>query len=320
MLPVIDTAYEILRFALKEAERMWWFTLLGITLAALIKTFQWDRKLRLLLGKFGYWGVPVAVLIGVVSPLCSCGILPIVIPLAVAGVSLPPIFALLAASPTMDPTSFFLTYGALGPEMAWWKLGGALFLGLLLGTAAWIFQRTGFFSGNLVRIAPVYNEKGELASGYEIGCANGLILKTMVVKPRDSKFRFFIDRFLDVGLFVTLLVAAALIVEAAIHILVPIAWVKELAGAKGLWSVVLSAALGIPLPLHQIPAVPVLAGLMAKGMAPGADIAFLLAGPVTSIPAIIALWAIFTPRVVAVFVGLGFMGSVAVGLARMYLG
>ncbi|TLN09691.1 hypothetical protein FDZ71_09985, partial [bacterium] len=274
---------EFLRIFLKEIGRMWWFTLLGITLAALIKTYQLDRIVRQYVGKYGILSIFIATAVGCLSPLCSCGILPVVIPMALSGVPLPPLFALLATSPTMDPTSFFLTMGALGPELAWWKFGGAVFLGLFFGFTAYFFSKAGFFSGNNVRLKPVLNEKGELASAYEIGLANGILLRTMVVVPRASKFRFFLDRFRDVGVFVAFWVVAAVAIEAAIHVLVPISAVTWLVGQKGVFSVVASALVGIPLPLHQIPAIPVLAGLKAKGMADGADIAFLMAGPVTSI-------------------------------------
>lgn len=316
----METLKAIVDVFLHEAGRMWWFTLLGVIVAALIKTFQWDRHVRKYVGLMGFWAIPVACLVGMLSPLCSCGILPVVIPMAVSGVSLPALLALLATSPTMDPTSFFLTWGALGPELACWKLGGSAFLGMLVGSVAWFLIRVGVFSGNIVRIAPVYNSAGELASGYEIGCANGLILKTMTVTPRDSKIRFFWDRFLDVGIFVALMVGLALVVEALIQVLVPIGWVSTLAGQKGLTSILLSALVGLPLPLHQIPAVPVLAALKAKGMAEGADIAFLLAGPVSSIPAMIALWTIFLRRVVIVFVFTCLGGSVFLGLLRMWAG
>jgi uncharacterized membrane protein YraQ (UPF0718 family) len=298
---------------------MWWFTLLGIVIAALIKTFQWDRKVRAYVGSFGFWAIPIACVIGTLSPLCSCGILPVVIPMALSGVAIAPLIALLITSPVMDPTSFFLTYGALGPELAWWKFGGALFLGMTGGTITWFFERTGYFSGNIVRLSPVFNENGELASGYDIGCANGLILKTMTVTPRDNRWRFFFDRLLDVGLFVCIWVGLALVLEALIHVFVPIQWVTALVGQKGPGSVLAATIVALPLPAHQIPIVPILAGLQAKGIAVGADIAFLMAGPVTSIPASVALWAIFKPRVVVTFIVIGLSGSALLGLARMGL-
>lgn len=315
-----ETLFEIGRVALKEAGRMWWFTLLGVVLAALIKTYQLDRKMRGYVGKWGAWAVPAATGIGLVSPLCSCGILPVIIPMALAGVPLAPLMALLIVSPVMDPASFWLTWGGVGKDLALWKLGGAVWFGLSAGYLTMALERTGYFSGNLVRLRPVLTPEGTLASAKEIGCANGIFLKSMVVVPRESKFRFFLDRFRDVGVFVGFWVGVAILLDAVIQVLVPMTWVGWLVGGKGPWAVVTAALIGLPLPLSQVPMVPVLAGLQQKGIAVGADLAFMLAGPVTSIPAIVALSAIFSTRVVVVFILTGLGGSILLGLARMALG
>jgi len=317
---VTDALSRVAHVFLVEAGRMWWFTAIGIVAAALIKTFELDRKVRAFVGRYGPWAIPVAVAIGVLSPLCSCGVLPIVIPMALSGVPLPPLMALLVTSPTMDPASFFLTWGGVGAELAWWKLGGAVFLGLFAGYATLALERGGYFSGNLVRLKPVVNAEGQLASAYDIGCANGLFLKTMTVVPRASRFRFFLDRLKDVGLFILFWVALALLIEAVIQVFLPIGWVTWLVGRSGPGSVAAAALVALPLPAHQVPVVPILAGLQQKGIAVGADLAFLMAGPVTSIPAIVALSAIFLTRVVVVFILIGLSGSILLGLARMALG
>ncbi|NIQ97569.1 MAG: permease, partial [Desulfuromonadales bacterium] len=48
--------------------------------------------------------------VGMVSPLCACGILPIVISLALVQTPLPPLLALLATSPVMGPDALLLTW------------------------------------------------------------------------------------------------------------------------------------------------------------------------------------------------------------------
>lgn len=59
--------------------------ILGVGLAATIKTFKWDLKLRAYMRDSGAATIPLAVFLGLFSPLCACGVLPIVIPLAVSG-------------------------------------------------------------------------------------------------------------------------------------------------------------------------------------------------------------------------------------------
>jgi len=316
----MNAASEILMVAWFEVGRMGWFTLLGVSLAALIKTYQLDRLVRQYVDRAGPWGVLIAVGVGTLSPLCSCGILPVVIPMALSGVPLAPLMALLITSPVMDPASFFLTWGALGQGLAWWKFGGAVALGLLAGFGTLALQRIGCFGPDLVRLKPVHSEAGSLATPYEIACANGFRVRTMTVLPRESRLRFFFDRFRDVGLFVGLWVGVAILIEAIIQVLVPLGWITWLAGQSGVTAVLSAAAVAAPLPLHQVPIVPILAGLQAKGIARGADVAFLMAGPVMSIPSIAALTAMFQRRVVVAYVAFGFLGSVALGLMRLAFG
>lgn len=74
-----------------ELSKMWWFVLLSITIAPLIKTYQIDLKIRFLLQNKIKTGIFFATFAGMISPLCSCGILPIAISLAVSGVPIPPL-------------------------------------------------------------------------------------------------------------------------------------------------------------------------------------------------------------------------------------
>lgn len=316
----MNVVEQVARVALAEGARMAWFTVAGVTVAALIKTYQLDRKVRQYVGGAGPWGIVVATAIGLICPLCSCGILPVVIPMALSGVPIPPLLALLITSPVMDPASFALTWGGLGEALAWWKLGGAALLGLSAGFGALALEKVGVFSGNLVRLKPLYGPAGALAPAAEIACANGFSIPSMTVVPRESRVRFFLDRFRDVGSFVALWVGLSILLDAVVQVVVPLQWITWLVGRKGLGSILAAAAIGLPLPLNQIAAVPVVAGLQARGIALGADLALLIAGPVASLPALFALTATFKPRVVVFYLSVCFGGAVALGLARMALG
>ncbi len=49
-------------------------------------------------------------------------------------------------------------------------------------------------------------------------------------------------------------------------------------------------------------------------MAPGAGMAFLVAGGVTSIPAAMAVWALARPPVFALYIALSLSGAFTIGL------
>jgi uncharacterized membrane protein YraQ (UPF0718 family) len=61
-------------------------------------------------------------------------------------------------------------------------------------------------------------------------------------------------------------------------------------------------------------ALPLVSGLMEQGMAPGAGMAFLVAGGVSSLPAAIAVWALVKRQVFMLYLGLALTGSFASGL------
>jgi len=299
MAPLLQ---QMLTVIVDEITQMWWFFLASILLVGIIKGYRLDMRIRNSVNHHGMTGVVFAVLVGLVSPLCACGILPIIISLAMMGTPLAPILALLATSPTMSPDAFLLTWQGLGPEWAWLKLGGATLLGLGVGGMTLLLQERGLLSGNLLRFAPSYREDGTLASAYEIGQKHGIPVKTMTIHPREKRWRFILDRTIDAGIFTGKYLLLAIVLEAIIVTTLPINWIVGLVGQKSFASVVVAALVGIPLPLNQIPAIPVLAGLLQKGMNHGAAFTLLLAGPATSLPAIIALSGVFKMRVMIFFV------------------
>ena len=296
-----------------EIAKMWWFFLLACLLVGVIKGYKLDLKIRDLLKRSGFWGVVLAVGVGLVSPLCACGILPVAISLAMVGTPLAPLVALLATSPVMGPDAFVLTWRGLGSEWAWLKLGGATLLGL---SAGWIFlllERQGYLAGNQVRLKPIYNPDGTLAPAKTIGAAAGIRVRSMVILPRDSRLHFILDRTLDAAWFTGRFLLLAIVLEAIIVTLVPPSWILGLVGADNLGSVVVAALVGLPLPVNQIPLIPILAGLLQRGMNDGAALTLLLAGPVSSIPAMAALYGLFRPRVVMVFLAVSLGVSILLG-------
>jgi uncharacterized membrane protein YraQ (UPF0718 family) len=106
----------------------------------------------------------------------------------------------------------------------------------------------------------------------------------------------------------------AFVLEALITRYVPQAAIAGLLGGDSLLAVPLAALIGIPLYLNNVSALPIVAGLLAQGMQPGAAIAFLIAGPVTTVPAMTAVWNVVSRRVFALYLGFGLGGALILGL------
>ena len=105
----------------------------------------------------------------------------------------------------------------------------------------------------------------------------------------------------------------ALVVEAVIVLYVPQEAIAGVLGKENAFAVPLAALVGVPLYLNELGALPIVSGLLEQGMRPGAAIAFLIAGGVTSIPAMVAVWSISRPRIFALYVGIGVFGATLLG-------
>jgi len=296
-----------------EIGRMWWFFLISIVLVGVIKGYKLDLRIRDSVKRAGPLGIVLAVAVGMVSPLCACGILPVVVTLAMIRTPLPALIALLVTSPVMGPDALLLTWRQLGSEWALLKFVGAGFLGLLAGYVVLLLEKNGFLAGDQLRLKPLYNEDGSLAPAKQIAAQQGVELKSMQIVPRKSRLRFIFDRTLDAGLFVGKFLLLAIVLEALIVTFVPVAWVTTLVGQPSLLSVLLAALIGLPLPTNQIPMIPIMAGLLNRGIDHGAAYTLFMAGPVSSLPAIIALYGMFRKRVVTVYLAVSLGGAVLLG-------
>jgi uncharacterized membrane protein YraQ (UPF0718 family) len=111
----------------------------------------------------------------------------------------------------------------------------------------------------------------------------------------------------------------AFVFEALIILYLPQERIAAALGADNWFAIPLAAVVGIPLYLTNISALPVVSGLLAQGMQPGAAIAFLIAGPVTTIPAMTAVWGIVHRRIFFLYLTIGLIGAIILGFVTNLL-
>lgn len=289
------------------------YILLGIAASALIKTYKLDRRLWVVLNRGGVWIILLATFAGVFSPLCSCGVLPIVVTLIEAGSPLAPAMALLMASPVADPASIMVNYAALGTGLTVAKVAGAAFMGLFAGLATHLLAKAGHVPGDVFTGAA---RKTYCDAKVDPARPNAVPIDTAL---SGGKVAFFFARAKDTTLLVGKYILLALVVQGVIETYVPANWIYSLAGGGGLRGIFSALVLGLPLPVNGLTAVPIVKGLMhsGRGMGDAAAVTFLMAGPVTSIPAMLALWGMFKKRVFVIYMAAGIAGSLIMGLFWM---
>ena len=74
-----------------------------------------------------------------------------------------------------------------------------------------------------------------------------------------------------------------------------------------------AAAVGVPAYLNGYAAIPLVSWLMDMGMGPGAALAFITAGAVSSIPAALAVYHLVRKPVFFMYIALGLSGAVFSG-------
>lgn len=247
----------------------------------------------------------LAALFGGLAPFCSCEVIPFVAGLLALGAPLSAVMAFWLSSPLIDPPTLLITAAALGWPFAIGKAVAAVGLGLFGGFAVKSLMSQGAFAAPLKE----YKRSGCCGCGPKL---DGTPHWRVWQEPaRRVQFR---AEFLSNGLFLLKWLALAYTLEALLVHYVPADLIATVVGGNGIVPIATAALVGMPAYLNSYVAPPMLAGLLTQGMSAGAAMAFMIAGSVSSIPAMAAVWSLVKPRVFAAYLGLGIVGAILSGL------
>jgi uncharacterized membrane protein YraQ (UPF0718 family) len=125
----------------------------------------------------------------------------------------------------------------------------------------------------------------------------------------------FVANAADNALFLGKWLTVAFFLESLMLAYIPAETISSAIGGDGWMTVLGATVVGVPAYLNGYAALPLVGGLIEQGMAPGAGMAFLLAGGVSSIPAAIAVWALARWPVFLAYLGFAFIGAFTLGVA-----
>ena len=285
------------------------FLAFSILVAGAAKATGADAQVaRLLRGK-PMTAIAAAALFGALSPFCSCGVVPIIAALLMAGVPLAPVMAFLIASPIMDPEMFILTAAVLGVPFAVAKTLAAIAMGLAAGLA------TQALAAQPVFASPLRSGGGACGA---TGCGAPATHAAPIVWTfwREATRRAaFAGEARTIGWFLAKWLTFAFLLESLMVAWIPAELVGAWLGGDAWWAIPAAVLVGIPAYLNGFAAIPTVSALIGMGMAPGAALSFMVAGAVTSIPAAMAVYALVRRAVFFWYLLMGLGGSLAAGLA-----
>ena len=282
------------------------FLLLAVAMAAYAKASGSDKLIARAFSGNPVMAVVAAALVGAFSPFCSCGVIPLIAAMLMAGVPLAPVMAFWIASPIMDPEMFVLTAAGIGIGFTIAKTIATVGMGLMAGFVVLVLERRGWFA-DVLASAPAC---GACRPKFD---ANAPVTVAWKFWNEPRRREDFYDEMRRTGWFLGKWLTFAFFLESLMVAYVPTGLIANVVGAGNAFAVPLAALVGIPSYLNGYAAIPLVAGLLDMGMSPGAAMTFITSGAVTSIPAAIAVWALVRKPVFALYALLGLTGSILAG-------
>ena len=294
-----------LLFTLEALWEMLPFFALAIGIAAYARATSADSLIAKAFSGHPVRATMLAALVGAISPFCSCGVIPLIAAMLGAGVPLAPVMAFWIASPIMDPEMFILTAARIGFNFAVAKTVAAMAMGLMAGLSILLIQRYGGLESPL---------RAEVTGCCDSSCSTSTEKAVLWRFWREpGRIEVFNAESIAIGVFLGKWLTLAFFLESLMLAYVSSDWIAGYVGSENPYAIPLAAVVGAPSYLNGYAAIPLISGLIEIGMTPGAAMAFITAGAVSSIPAAIAVWALVKKPVFLLYLALGLTGAMIAG-------
>ena len=266
-----------------------------IFVVSLIRSYFPPEKTKKFLSKakFPILNNLLAALVGIVTPFCSCSAVPLFIGFVEAGVPLGVTFSFLISAPMVNEIALVLLWGLFG-----WKIALIYIVsGVAIATVAgWIMGKL-----KLEKWVEEFVYKVKIKQADE---------RKLTIKGRvQYAKKYMIDIVKSVWVYVVIGVA----IGALMHGYAPNDLLVKYAGPNNFFAVPLAVLIGIPLYSNAAGAIPIVSVLIAKGMAMGTALAFMMAVTALSLPEFIILKKVLKPKLIATYASIVGLGIIFTG-------
>jgi len=236
----------------------------GLIVGSLVSVFLsnkiTDKMVTLSTGKFWFFPLCLASVLGIISPLCMYGTVPIIAALGKKGTPQHLLAAFMVSSILLNPNILLLSF-ALGVPLALARLGLSLFSGILAGVLVYLF------------FTRAHRKEGE---------KNLFSLERFAPQEEKPK-KVFIYDLLKAFRITAPYLLIGITLTALFDRYIPPDWVSAMFGAKRGLGVLFATTLSIPLYACGGGTIPLINAWLHAGMGQGDAMAFMLAGPALKI-------------------------------------
>lgn len=245
-----------------QFRQIFWYWILGMAIGSLISVFAKDKIHGLFAGlrnkKLGLLGIVPACLLGIASPLCMYGTVPIAASFRKQGMREDWLAAFMMASVLLNP-QLIIYSAALGPAALAVRIVSCFFCGCAAGLLVHAFCRKHEF----------FNF-GSFEERESRDTHPNLFVRYLLNFWRNVK---------ATGLYFLL----GILLSALFQRYVPAKLMTDLFGGNEAWGILMAATIGVPLYACGGGTIPLLQEWLWSGMSLGSAAAFMITGPATKI-------------------------------------
>ncbi|MDH3354757.1 MAG: permease, partial [Chromatiales bacterium] len=230
-----------------------------------------ERVREYVRGKPKWLARTLAILLGAITPFCSCSSVPLFIGFVEAGIPLGVTFSFLIASPMINEVAAVILIGLLG-----WKLA-ALYIAAGLTVA--------YVGGVIMERFKPERWVEEYVWKIQMG--------QMQTLEQDHSLRgrhhYAVSEVREIVGRIWKWVIAGVAVGALFHGYVPESWVSENLAGDDWWSVPVAVLMGVPLYSNATGVIPIAEAMLDKGVAIGTTLALMMSIAALSLPEMLIL-------------------------------
>ena len=276
-----------------QLRQIFWYWVLGMVIGSLISVFAKDRIHGLLARmkdtQWGIMGIIPACLLGIASPLCMYGTIPIAASFSKQGMRHDWLAAFMMASILINP-QLIIYSAALGMTALTVRIVSCFLCGCAAGLLIWFFYRT----------RPFFDFSGfEERAGRDTD--PNLLLRYLKNLWRNVK---------ATGLYFL----SGILLSALFARYVPQNLMVDAFGGNEAWGVLMAATIGVPLYACGGGTIPIIQEWLWQGMSLGSAAAFMLTGPSTKITNLGALKIVLGSKCFLLYLSFVILFSFLTGL------
>jgi len=270
-----------------------WYWLLGMMIGSAISVFAkngiHDLFRRMNGRRWGLFGIVPACILGIASPLCMYGTIPIAASFSKQGMRHDWLAAFMMASILLNP-QLIVYSAALGPTALAVRVVSCFLCGCAAGLLLWAFYRD----------KPFFDFTG-FTEGESHDTHPNLLIRYLLNLWRNVR---------ATGLYFL----AGIALSALFQRYVPQDVMVDVFGGNEAWGVLMAATIGVPLYACGGGTIPLLQGWLLDGMSLGSAAAFMLTGPATKITNLGALKIVLGVRRFLLYFAFVMVFSFAMGI------